>query len=193
VVEATGGGTDIVRASIDFTLSRNLEKLTLTGTAALDGTGNATADVMTGNTGINHLSGAAGHDTLRGGAGNDVLNGGAGKDLLVGGRGGDTFLFANRLVAANTGDIADFAHRHDHIELDNAVFGALTATGRLGADFFVENTTGRAQTHDQHVIYDSKNGALLYDADGSGRGHAVTFAILDNHQATLTHADFLVV
>ncbi|HVV92657.1 MAG TPA: calcium-binding protein [Hyphomicrobiales bacterium] len=192
VVEAKGNGIDLVRASVDFTLSRNVENLTLTGKAALDGTGNGAANVVTGNAAANHLSGAAGNDTLLGGAGNDLLDGGAGKDLLTGGKGNDIFRFDSKLVAANADHIADFAHGHDHIQLDSAVFGALTGTGTLGAAFFVENTTGKAETQDQHIIYDSQTGALLYDADGSGKGHAVQFATLDNHPATLTHADFLV-
>ncbi len=92
VVEDASAGTDTVRASIGYTLGVNLENLTLTGTADLDGTGNELANVLAGNTGNNILSGLAGNDTLYGHAGNDTLDGGSGADLMVGGVGDDTYV-----------------------------------------------------------------------------------------------------
>ena len=62
-----------------------IENLTLTGTAAINGTGNALDNVITGNDGNNVLTGLAGADTLFGAAGNDKLIGGAGGDTLNGG------------------------------------------------------------------------------------------------------------
>ena len=44
---------------------------TLTGTSAINGTGNILNNVITGNAGNNTLDGAAGVDTLNGGLGND--------------------------------------------------------------------------------------------------------------------------
>ncbi|MCC7114338.1 MAG: hypothetical protein IT520_08150 [Burkholderiales bacterium] len=72
VVESAGGGTDLVQSSIGWTLSSDVENLTLTGTAAINGTGNTLANVLTGNTAANTLNGGAGNDTMRGGAGNDT-------------------------------------------------------------------------------------------------------------------------
>src|SRR6185295_16639066 len=63
------------------------ENLTLTGTAAINGTGNTLANVLTGNSAANTLTGAAGSDTLNGGQGNDVLNGGVGNDTYLFNRG----------------------------------------------------------------------------------------------------------
>ncbi|MEJ2806688.1 M10 family metallopeptidase, partial [Pseudomonas sp. CCNWLW250] len=63
---------DTVRSSVTWTLGANLENLTLTGTAAINGTGNALGNVLTGNAGNNLLNGGAGRDTLIGGAGNDT-------------------------------------------------------------------------------------------------------------------------
>ncbi len=72
VSEASGEGTDTVLASINYTLGANVENLTLTGSSALNGTGNAGVNVLTGNNGSNTLDGAAGADTMIGGLGNDV-------------------------------------------------------------------------------------------------------------------------
>jgi Ca2+-binding RTX toxin-like protein len=52
-----------------------VENLTLTGAAAINGTGNAGNNVITGNTADNLLNGSAGNDTLNGGAGLDTLTG----------------------------------------------------------------------------------------------------------------------
>ena len=72
VQEAPGAGTDRVRSRVDHTLDDNVEHLTLIGTAALHGFGNALANTITGNTGNNVLGGGAGDDTLDGGAGVDA-------------------------------------------------------------------------------------------------------------------------
>ena len=68
---AATGGTDIVEAYASFTLGANLENLSLSGTAAINGIGNALSNRMTGNVAANYLNGGAGIDTLIGGDGND--------------------------------------------------------------------------------------------------------------------------
>jgi len=80
VLENANEGTDTVQSSVTYTLGDNLENLTLTGTTAINGTGNALDNVITGNSGINSLSGSAGNDTLISGAGKDTLTGGLGAD-----------------------------------------------------------------------------------------------------------------
>ena len=72
VVENPAQGTDLVNSSVTFTLSVNVENLTLTGAGAINGTGNTQANVINGNVGANILNGAVGADTMAGSVGNDT-------------------------------------------------------------------------------------------------------------------------
>jgi trimeric autotransporter adhesin len=83
VTEIAGEGVDQVNSSVTYTLAGNVENLTLTGTSAINGTGNAIDNVLIGNSANNTLTGGAGNDTLDGGSGNDTMVGGAGDDTYV--------------------------------------------------------------------------------------------------------------
>jgi trimeric autotransporter adhesin len=83
VTELANEGTDLVNSGVTYTLAANVENLTLTGATAINGTGNALANVLTGNSAVNTLTGGDGNDTLDGGAGNDSLVGGLGNDTYV--------------------------------------------------------------------------------------------------------------
>jgi Ca2+-binding RTX toxin-like protein len=85
VDEAGGSGIDTVETTINYTLGADFENLALRGSAAISGTGNDLANVMTGNVGDNTLSGLGGDDALGGGMGADKLLGGDGNDVLNGG------------------------------------------------------------------------------------------------------------
>lgn len=87
-----GGGTDLVNASVDFTLGQNLNNLTMTGgTAGQVGFGNALRNIINGNVAGAAMYGEEGNDTLVGQGGNDTLEGGSGADRLTGGAGADKF------------------------------------------------------------------------------------------------------
>jgi Ca2+-binding RTX toxin-like protein len=185
---AGSNGIDTVQASISFSLADSIhvkgtfENLTLTGLGNINGTGNGLNNALTGNAGIN---------VLNGGGGNDVLNGGAGKDTLIGGAGKDTFLFNSALSATkNIDKITDFSVPNDTIQLENDIFKTLTKTGRLASAAFY--TGAAAHDGNDHIIYNPKTGALIYDANGNKAGGAVQFATLA-HGLHLTAADFVVV
>ncbi|WP_374691302.1 calcium-binding protein, partial [Accumulibacter sp.] len=74
VVEWAGEGNDIVYASVNWTLGANLERLYLTGSAAVAGTGNDLGNRLYGqaNGAINTLSGGPGNDSYYVGS-NDVI------------------------------------------------------------------------------------------------------------------------
>jgi Ca2+-binding RTX toxin-like protein len=145
-------------------------------------TGSNYNDVLTGNTGANSIAGGTGNDTLNGGAGNDSLSGGTGADV---------FRFDSALAASNVDRISDYVVADDTIQLENAVFAKLTATGTLNSAYFVANTTGQAAAADDYIIYESDTGILRYDADGNGAGAAVQFAVIGT-SLLITAAEFVV-
>ncbi|MDO5693311.1 MAG: calcium-binding protein [Pseudomonadota bacterium] len=81
VVELANEGIDTVQSSVSYSLSVNVENLTLTGSDNLSATGNELDNVLTGNSGNNALSAGAGNDTLIGGTGIDTMSGGMGNDV----------------------------------------------------------------------------------------------------------------
>ena len=182
VVEGLGAaeGTDLVQSSIGHTLAANVENLTLTGSSAINGAGNALANVITGNSGANRLSGDAGNDTLEGGAG---------ADRLTGGIGADTFVFNQ---SSGIDRITDFAKGTDKISLSKSDFSGLGDVGTLTSEAFYA-AAGAVTAHDgtDRVIYNKTTGALYYDADGQGGAAAVQFAVLDKVPA-LAYTDVLI-
>jgi Ca2+-binding RTX toxin-like protein len=82
VVEQADEGTDDhVNSSITYTLTANVEHLTLTGLRAINGYGNALNNRIIGNSANNVIKAAGGDDTLNGGGGIDTLEGGDGNDI----------------------------------------------------------------------------------------------------------------
>ena len=180
IIERVDGGTDTVLSSVNFSLSLDVENLTLVGSGAVVAVGNYRDNVLTGNAIANRIDG---------GAGADSIDGGQGSDALVGGLGADTFAFTTAPAAGNVDQILDFQAGVDRIALDDAIFAGL-APGALAAGAFAVGTV--AQEADDRILYDPATGALLFDADGVGGAEAVMFASLQPN-LTLAASDFAVI
>jgi serralysin len=175
-----------------------VERLLLTGSGAIAGTGNGGANTLTGNAAANKLSGGGGADRLLGMGGDDVLTGGAGKDQLTGGAGADAFVFGSKLSATTNVDlIRDFASGQDRIRLDDDVFKAFsfaTDKGLKPGQFLADAGATQARDADDRIVYDTATGALYYDADGAGGAAAIQFATLGaTTHPLLKAADFAII
>ncbi|HEX8644906.1 MAG TPA: M10 family metallopeptidase C-terminal domain-containing protein, partial [Allosphingosinicella sp.] len=82
IVEDVGAGTDLAVSSVSYVLAPNVENLTLSGSAAIDATGNGLDNAIAGNEAANVLDGGGGADRMAGGGGNDVYHVDAG-DVVV--------------------------------------------------------------------------------------------------------------
>jgi serralysin len=193
VIETLEGGTDTVQTALDYRLTSVVERLVLTGNAAVSGTGNSYANTITGNRAANLLDGGTGNDVLNGAAGNDRLDGGRGSDSLSGGLGADMFLFdeGDSGQARWTGDrILDFTvGEGDRIDL--RPIDARSATPDIdnrftfvGTDAFSGNGVGG------QLRYEQVRGTTYVSGDVDGDGAADFFIRIDGAH-DLVATDFL--
>ena len=152
ITELAAQGTDTIQSSVTFSLTTltNIENLTLTGTAAINGTGNTANNVITGNTANN---------TLTGGSGNDILNGGAGIDSLIGGLGDDIYqvdtttdviteLAAQGTDAIQSSVTFSLASLTNIENLTLTGTAAMNGTGNTANNTLIGNTTNNTLTGD---------------------------------------------
>jgi len=174
VTENADEGIDIVRAAISYTLTDNVENLTLLGTGNLNATGNGLNNVLTGN------------------AGNNTIDGGLGSDVLTGGSGADIFQFSSALDSlTNVDSVLDFSLTEDVLQLSQSIFTVLGA-GALNASELCSGAGVTAGQGTSHLAFDTTTGNLYYDADASGAGDSVLFAQLTAGLG-LSDSDFFVV
>lgn len=152
--------------------------------------GRAGADVIDGRAGADWLYGGAGGDTLSGGsetdklfgdAGDDRLTGGAGYDQLTGGEGADLFVF-------------DFADKQWDIITDFAAGDRISLAGfgltGFNTNNFIVGLAPKAVAAVGTALYDSDDGILLWDADGTGAGAALRIGLVTG-APSLSATDFL--
>ncbi|MEB3340848.1 LamG-like jellyroll fold domain-containing protein [Okeania sp.] len=187
------------KTEIDFTnqeLKGNAEDDTINGSGGDDtiigGFGNdmlrslGGQDVLEGRPENDHLLGGSGDDVLNGGIGRDRLNGGLGKDTMTGGASIDRFIFAingefdDELMGSDR--ITDFNPGQDIILLDKDTFTELESNSGTGFSVQTEfaSVTEGVRTSEALIVYNSNNGRLFYNQNGSepGFGEGGEFAVL---------------
>jgi len=179
VAEAASEGTDTVQSSVTYTIDTDVENLTLIGSAAINGIGNASANTLTGN---------AANNTLNGGTGifADILIGGAGKDTLTGDAGADTFVykFASESTVTLFDVITDFTTASDKIDV-SAIFDETDPTIFDGTDPTTLLTTAFTATGNAQVNYIGDK--VSFDIDGDANAD---FAIALTGVSSLAITDF---
>ena len=181
VAEAIGEGIDTIVATFDITLGDHFERLVLTGTADINGTGNALDNYVRGAGGDNMLFGGAGDDFLEGYRGDDFLDGGSGNDTIEGDNGNDTLdggLGADTLIGGKGNDVYFVDNRNDVIVEElargmDSVFASVTVTLSLA----LENLTllEEAGAQDLHG-HNNSNTLIGNESDNlvaAGRGRDV--------------------
>lgn len=151
VHELAGQGDDTVKSSVTFTLGEELENLTLTGSEAIDGTGNLLDNKITGNSGNNQLTGGGGWDIIRGEGGDDEIIASSGGGQFYGDAGNDALLGsleADLLRGGADSDTIIGAGGHDILY------------GDAGADFLYGV--------DGHDYYFADAQDTILDSDGQG-------------------------
>jgi Ca2+-binding RTX toxin-like protein len=179
IIEALNAGIDTVNSAITYTLGANLENLTLTGTANINGTGNTLNNIITGNSGNNRLDGGGGNDTLIGGIGNDTLTGATGNDF---------FRFNSK--SEGNDSITDYNVTDDTIQVAKSGFDNNLVLGALATTQFTIGSSATTSAH--RFFYNSTNGGLFFDVDGNGASPSVQFATLNTGLA-MTNADIVVI
>jgi VCBS repeat-containing protein len=150
--------------------------------------GDSGDDFVFGEDGNDQITGGEGNDSLGGDAGDDHILGGNGNDFLTGGDGADSFAFLSASQGAD--DISDFVGGTDKIEVSAAGFGGGLSAG--GPVTLVSGSTPTASGAGGQFLFDTDDGNLFWDADGSGAGAAVLIATLSN-LPSLSASDFTVV
>ncbi|GGA23460.1 calcium-binding protein [Okeania sp. KiyG1] len=146
-------------------------------------------DIINGGNGDDELFGKSGNDTLLGGADDDTLEGGIGNDILTGSDGSDYFSFNTnqKFQAKKIGidEITDFSEE-DIISLDRTTFTKIESVAGDGfsieSEFAIVTDNLSAETSSAVIVYNSENGNLFYNPNGSGSGfgNGGQFATLTN-------------
>ncbi|NBZ88070.1 calcium-binding protein [Stagnihabitans tardus] len=155
-------------------------------------TGTDTGDRVTGSGRSDVIETLDGSDTVVGGAGNDTIDGGAGLDRLIGGFGADRFVLA--ATTQNRDTITDFVSAQDKFIVEVADFptaSGLVAGTALGSAFLAHGTDFAAGIEDR-FIYNTSNGKLWFDVDGTGALAAKLVAVLSG-SPVLADFDFVLI
>ncbi|WP_076342752.1 Calx-beta domain-containing protein [Brachymonas chironomi] len=184
ISELPNAGIDTVYSSISYNLQAtndsgyfadNIENLTLTGSAPINGLGNQHDNILIGNSGNNLLSGGQGSDFLYGQGGDDTLIGGyginhSGQNLLDGGTGQDTVDYSDSTSSV----IADLTAMFAEIPEDHITERLISIERLIGSSY---NDTLTGNTDDNTLRGGKGNDTLsgvagnnvLYGEEGNDR------------------------
>jgi Ca2+-binding RTX toxin-like protein len=178
--ELAGAGHDSVQSSVDFTLSANVEDLTLTAAAA-KGYGNGIDNTITGNDAAN---------ILKGGGGNDTLVGALGSERLYGGSGADHFVLTS-LADSGLGAARDVIKDFSQVEHDLVDFSAIQAVAGASIDQAFTFIGSDPFTHQAGQLHQyMANGLTVVEGDVNGDAKA-DFQIALQGAFTLTATNFV--
>jgi Ca2+-binding RTX toxin-like protein len=175
----------------------NVENLTLTGTAAINGTGNALDNVLTGNIAANMLSAGSGQDRLYGGDGNDWLYGEGGNDFLDGGTGNDTYVIDKTsdqvIEQANQGKDTVNTSASITTALANIETVVLTGTDNLTAQGQATQSTSLIGNSGNNKLIGGSGGDLLNGGAGVdtliGGDGGDSYSLIDEVDTIIEKAD----
>ena len=151
----------------------------MSGSAAIDGTGNELDNILTGNSGDNVLSGQGGRDQLLGGAGNDTLVFGESVEIAKadGGTGNDTLQLTTPESAL---DLSDFKGIVSNIETLDLRDGLASTDLTLNSAAIVSLTDSR-----HSLVIQLDNGDTLTI---SGNVHETSSVEADDGSVTSQYA-----
>ena len=182
IITESGSSSDIdsVQSSVSWLLGNNLENLTLTGSSAINGTGNNLNNIIIGN------------------SANNILDGGnGGTDRLTGLTGADIFRFSTRPSSfrnSSADHITDFSSTQgDKIQITKSAFGITASTATLSV-VSSANALTTALSGSSMFVYETSSGELHWNQNGisRGAGSGGVLAILDN-KASLSAGDLVLV
>lgn len=149
--------------------------------------GSSHDDILLGDGKRNILRGGEGDDTVSGRGGDDFISSGNGDEIMTGGAGRDVFTFGEKPDAKNNFDtVTDFKGSEDRLAFDTDIF-SIKGIGQtlhfanidyqhLRTDQFQSGEGHVAGSANVRIIYDSADGILYYDSNGSKAGHLVEVA-----------------
>ncbi len=201
-VDGSAIGTDNVVSSVSFDMNMqgdaDVDNLTLTGNAAINGFGNAFNNTITGNAGANTLDGGGGDDRLVGLGGNDTYFVDSIGDVLVDSAGIETVNsevdwtlgtgFEKLVLTLGAGNIDGAGNAAVNTitgnEGDNSLFGAAgndTLIGGIGFDILeggigADRLTGGADSDTFYWGAVNQGADTITDFQAGGGGDALDFS-----------------